>query len=112
MQTTNNIFMISSAIETKIEGKLVDDTEQVLGKTKLLGVKREQNPPQLTLPKKQKVPILDYIYACNFVMSYTSDVTNGANQSSRLNGFIGTNIISIRKAQRKLHQVTSGVWQL
>ena len=28
----------------KIAGKLVDDTEQVSGKTKLLGVKREQNP--------------------------------------------------------------------
>ena len=28
----------------KIARKLVDDTEQVLGKTKLLGIKREQNP--------------------------------------------------------------------
>ena len=28
----------------KIAGKLVDDAEQVSGKRKLLGVKREQNP--------------------------------------------------------------------
>ena len=40
-----NIFVNPSAIETKIAGKLVDDTEQVSGETKLLGVKREQNPP-------------------------------------------------------------------
>ena len=26
-------------------GKLVDDTQKVSGKKKLLGVKREQNPP-------------------------------------------------------------------
>ena len=45
MQTTNDIFVNPSAIKTKIAGKLVDDTEQVSGKTKLLGVKREQNPP-------------------------------------------------------------------
>ena len=44
MQATNYIFANPSAIETKIAGKLVDDAEQVLGKTKLLGVKREQNP--------------------------------------------------------------------
>ena len=45
MQTTNNIFVNLSAIKTKIARKLVDDTEQISGKTKLLGVKREQNPP-------------------------------------------------------------------
>ena len=45
MQTTNDIFVNRSAIKTKIAGKLVNDAEQVLGKTKLLGVKREQNPP-------------------------------------------------------------------
>ena len=45
MQTNYDIFVNSSAIGTKIAGKLVDDTEQVSGKTKLLGVKREQNPP-------------------------------------------------------------------
>ena len=44
MQTTNDIFVNSSAIKTKIAGKLVDNTEQVSGKTKLLGVKCEQNP--------------------------------------------------------------------
>ena len=54
---------------------------------------------------------LGYIYASDFVTSYPSEVTNGANQSLRLKGFIGTNFISIRKAQRKLGQVTSGVWQ-
>ena len=45
MQTTYDIFVNPSAITTKIAGKLVDDTEQVSGKTKLFGVKREQNPP-------------------------------------------------------------------
>ena len=44
MQTTNDIFVNPSAIKTKIAGKLIDDTEQVLSKRKLLGVKREQNP--------------------------------------------------------------------
>ena len=44
MQTTYDIFVNFSAIKTKIAEKLVDDTEQVLGKTKHLGVKREQNP--------------------------------------------------------------------
>ena len=44
MQTTNDIFVNSSAIKTKIAGKLVDNTAQVSGKTKLLGVKCEQNP--------------------------------------------------------------------
>ena len=43
MQTTNDIFVSSSAIKTKLVGKLVDDTEQVSDKTKLLGVKHEQN---------------------------------------------------------------------
>ena len=45
MQTTNDIFVNPSAIKTKITRKLVDNTEQILGKTKLLGVKRERNPP-------------------------------------------------------------------
>ena len=44
-QTKNDIFVNPSAIKTKIAGQLVDDTEQIPGKTKLLGVKREQNPP-------------------------------------------------------------------
>ena len=44
MQTTNDIFVNPSAIKTKIAGKLIDDREQVSGETKLLGVKREQNP--------------------------------------------------------------------
>ena len=109
MQTTNDIFVNPSTIKTKNAGKLVDDTEQVSGKTKLLGVKREQNPSRLKLRKDRKVPILGYIYACNFVTSHTSDVTNGANQSPSLSGFIGTKFISIRKAQRKQRQVTSGV---
>ena len=51
MQTTNDIFVNPSAIETKMAGKLVDDTEQISGKTKLLGVKREQPPS----PKKVKL---------------------------------------------------------
>ena len=54
MQTTNNIFVNPSAIETKIAGKLVDDTEQILGETKLLGVKREQNPPTTKVTEKAK----------------------------------------------------------
>ena len=45
MQTINDILANPSAIKMKIAGKLVDDTEQVSVKTKLLGVKREQNPP-------------------------------------------------------------------
>ena len=45
LQTTNDIFVNPPAIKTKNAGKLVDDTEQVSGKTKLLGVKREQTPP-------------------------------------------------------------------
>ena len=69
MQTTNDIFANPSAFKMKIAGKLIDNTEQVLSKTKLLGVKRTQNPPQLKLPKEQKVPILGYIYACNFLTS-------------------------------------------
>ena len=109
MHTTNDIFVNPSAIKTKIARKLVDNTEQILGKTKLLGVKCERNPPLLKLPKERKVPILGYIYASDVVASYTSDVTNGANQSPSLNGFIGTNFISIRKAQRKLREVTSVV---
>ena len=44
MLTTNDIFVNLSAIKTKIAGKPVDDTEQISGKTKLLGVKRKQNP--------------------------------------------------------------------
>ena len=43
MQTTNDIFVNPSAIKTKIAGKLVDDTDEILGKTKLLDVKRERN---------------------------------------------------------------------
>ena len=43
MQTTNDIFVNSSAIKTKIAEKVVDDTGQASSKTKLLGVKREQN---------------------------------------------------------------------
>ena len=45
MQTNNDIFVNPLVIKTKIAGKLVDDTEQISGKTKQLGVKREQNPP-------------------------------------------------------------------
>ena len=56
--------------------------------------------------KRTKSSIFGYIYASDFVTSYTSDVTNGANQSPSLNGFIGTKLISIRKAQRKLCQLS------
>ena len=45
MQTNNDISVNPLVIKTKIAGKLDDDTEQISGKTKLLGVKREQNPP-------------------------------------------------------------------
>ena len=45
MQKTNDIFVNPCEIKKKIAGKLVDDTEQVSGKIKLLGVKREQNHP-------------------------------------------------------------------
>ena len=45
MQTNNDIFVNPSAIEIKIAGKLVEDTEQFLGKTKLLGVKCKQTLP-------------------------------------------------------------------
>ena len=44
MQTINDIFVNTSAIKTKIAGKLVDDTEQVSGKTKQLTVKHKQTP--------------------------------------------------------------------
>ena len=44
MQTTNDIFVNPSTTRTKIAQQLVDDTRQVWGKTKLLHVKREQNP--------------------------------------------------------------------
>ena len=44
MQTTNDIFVNPTAIKTTIARKLVDGTEQVSGKTKLLGVKGEHNP--------------------------------------------------------------------
>ena len=54
MQTTNDIFVNPSAINTKIAGKLLDDTEQVSGKTKLLGVKREQNPPITKVTERTK----------------------------------------------------------
>ena len=63
-------------------------------------------PPITKVTKRTKSSNLGYIYASNFVTSYTSDVTNGANQSPSLNEFIGINFISIRKAQQKLCQVT------
>ena len=44
MQTTNDIFVNPSPIKKKIAGNLDDNTEQVSGSTKLLGVKRKQNP--------------------------------------------------------------------
>ena len=54
MQTTNDIFVNPSSIKTKIAGKLVDDIEQVLGKPKLFGVKRKQNPPITKVTKRTK----------------------------------------------------------
>ena len=90
----------------KIAGKLVDDTDQVSDKTKLLGVKREQTPI-IKITERTKSSNFSYFYACDFATSYTSDVTKGANQSPSLNGFIGINFISIQKAQRKLRQITS-----
>ena len=54
MQTTNDIFVNPSAIKTKYAGKLVDDTEQVSGKAKPLGVKREQTPHNYRYRKNQK----------------------------------------------------------
>ena len=49
MQTTNDIFVNPSVIKAKIAGTLVDDTEQVSGKTKLLGV--EMATAQRTRPR-------------------------------------------------------------
>ena len=43
MRSTNDIFVNPRAIKIKIAEKLVEATEQVSGKRKLLGVKREQN---------------------------------------------------------------------
>ena len=40
---------------------------------------------------------LGYIYACGFATLYESDITNGANQSPSLNGFIGTNLFRSEK---------------
>ena len=54
MNATNDIFVNPSAIKTKIAGKLVDDTERVSGKTKLLGVKREQPPPLTKVTERTK----------------------------------------------------------
>ena len=54
MQTINDIFVNPLVIITKIAGKLVDDTEQIPGKTKLLGVKREQKPPITKAIKRTK----------------------------------------------------------
>ena len=54
MQTTNDIFANPSAINTKNAEKLVDDTEQVLGKTKQLDVKREQNLPTTKVTERTK----------------------------------------------------------
>ena len=54
MPETNNIFVNPSAIQTKIAGKLGNNTEQVSGKTKLLGVKHEQNTK---VTERAKVPI-------------------------------------------------------
>ena len=41
-------FKNPEAIKIKVAGKLVDDTEQVSGKRKLLGVKQEQAKPPIT----------------------------------------------------------------
>ena len=97
MQTTNDIFVHPSAIKMKIAGKLIGDTDQVSDKTKLLGVKREQTPI-IKITERTKSSNFSYFYACYSVTSYTSDATKGANQSPSLNGFIGINFISIRKA--------------
>ena len=54
MQTTNDIFVNPWTIKTKIAERLFDDTEQVWGKTKLLGVKRKQNPRNQSHRKNEK----------------------------------------------------------
>ena len=66
--TDYDIFVNLSTTKTKIAEQLFDNTEQVLGKIKLLGVKREQNPSKLKLAKR-KVSVLSYFYACDFVTS-------------------------------------------
>ena len=45
MQTTNDIFINFCANRMKSAARLVDDTKQISGKTKLLGVKRDQPHP-------------------------------------------------------------------
>ena len=54
MQTTNDIFVNPSPIKTKIAGKLVDDTKQVSGKTKLLGVQARAKPHTTKVTERTK----------------------------------------------------------
>ena len=64
MQTANNIFINPSAILMKIAGKLLDDTEPVSGKTKLLGVKRAQNPrSEVSKTKVYRSNVTRYFYS-------------------------------------------------
>ena len=82
--------------------------EKSFRQNKTVGVQTRAKLPISKVTKRKKTSNFRLFYACDYVTSYTSDVTNGANQSPSLNGFIGPNFISIRKAQRKLRQVTLG----
>ena len=54
MKTTNDIFVNPSAIKTKIAGKLVDDTEQISGKTKTVGCQMRAKPPVTKVAERTK----------------------------------------------------------
>ena len=69
-------------MKKKIAGKLVDDTEQVSGKRKLLCVKREQNPIT-KVSKRMKSSNFRLFFAYDFMPSYASDITNIAIQNPR-----------------------------
>ena len=110
MHTTNtNSFVNVSEIKSKIAGQLFDDTQQVSGKTKLLDGKRKQSPITEVNERTKSSNFRLLVYVCDFETFYIYDTTNGKNQSPSLKKFIGTTFISIRKPQRKLRQVTSGV---
>ena len=65
MQKTNYRFVNPSAIKMKIARKLVDIQSKFWTNQNCLA----PNPPQLKAPKKRKIPILGYFYACDFVTS-------------------------------------------
>ena len=48
MQTTNDVFINLRANRMKSAERLDDNSKQISGKTKLLGVKRDQPPSHIT----------------------------------------------------------------